>query len=90
MARAPSRRLIRSAAYRGVAQAEHLGLYPNGRPCHFCGVVLRDAADEHTVYVRVADGIVFLHPACALTLGQVLLTEGFRADEDEFTRWTER
>jgi hypothetical protein len=72
-----------------VDQAEHFGLYPNGKSCLLCGRILRDAADEHTIYTRLASGIVFLHPACAVTLGRRLFDEGLHADDDEVGRWIE-
>ncbi len=78
--RAPSRRAIRSAESRAVKQNEHFGLYPNGKPCFYCGLILRDAADEHTVYTRVAAGVIFLHPECARELGRRLATVATRAD----------
>ena len=82
MDRAPSRRQIRSATSRGVAQSEHFGLYPNGKRCFHCGRILRDAADEHTVYTRVASGLIFLHPACAVELGDRLARSGRRAAQE--------
>jgi hypothetical protein len=63
-----------------VAHSEHLDLYPNGKACHLCGRTLRDAADEHTLFTRVSSGIVFLHPRCAVELGEQLLREASRAD----------
>jgi hypothetical protein len=47
-----------------------------------CGRILRDAADEHTRFTRVAAGIVFFHPTCAVELGERLVREGRRADQE--------
>ncbi len=82
MSRAPSRRNIISADHRGVEQCEHFGLYPNGKPCFSCGRILRDAADEHSIYTRVASGLIFLHPWCAAELGKRLVNEAALADAE--------
>jgi hypothetical protein len=87
MGRAPSRRQTPGTHYRGVDQCEHFGLYPNGKRCHGCGAVLRDAADEHTIFIRVTTGIVFLHPRCAVELGRRLVREGTRALAEPDEAW---
>jgi hypothetical protein len=85
--RAPSRRQIARAESRSVEHAERLGLYPNGKRCVYCGHALRDAADEHSIYTLVASGIVFLHPHCAVELGQRLVNEGTHAADVEPAEW---
>ena len=89
MGRAPSRRQIPSARYRGVAQCEFFGLYPNGKRCHACGQLLGDAADEHTIFTRICGNVVFFHPRCAVMLGARLLEEGMRvlAEPQEDVRY---
>jgi hypothetical protein len=86
MGSAPSRRLIARAGDRVVRRMEALGLYPNGKRCLYCGTLLRDAADEHTLFVKLDAGYVFLHPACARQLGAFLLERSLGVDDDEEIR----
>jgi hypothetical protein len=76
MSRAPSRRQILTSQSRTVQFNDRFGLYPNGKPCFLCGRTLRGAADEQSIFARVATGIVFLHGRCAVELGERLVRAG--------------
>jgi hypothetical protein len=78
MTRTPSRRQIPSSENRTVQFNDKFGLYPNGKRCCLCGLVLRDAADEPSIYARLSCRIIFLHARCAVTLGEQLAREGAR------------
>jgi hypothetical protein len=79
MGRAPSRREIPSISPRGARHNEIFGFYPDGQRCLGCGELLGDAADDHTVFTRLACGLVFLHPGCAVEYGAQLMKEGMLA-----------
>ncbi|HVL23626.1 MAG TPA: hypothetical protein VM450_06055 [Thermomicrobiales bacterium] len=82
MTRTSSRRQIPSAEHRTAKFYDHFGLFPNGKRCCLCGQVLRDAADEASVYVRLSCRVLFLHAPCALRLGEKLVREGTEAEEE--------
>lgn len=78
MDRTPSRRQIPTAQSRTVQFHDKFGLFPNGKRCCLCGLVLRDAADEPSLYVRLSCRVIFLHAGCEVRLGEQLAREGAR------------
>jgi hypothetical protein len=72
-----------NAEHRTAQFNDRYGLYPNGKPCLLCGDVLRDAADDPSLYTRVAGGVIFLHARCAVALGEQLTREGEKVAAEE-------
>jgi hypothetical protein len=64
----------------GIQVLRRFGFFPNGKRGCLCGRVLRDAADEPSLYVRLSCRVVFLHAPCAVRLGEKLMREGRAAE----------
>jgi len=78
MGLASSKRMAREDPEIGDA----FGLYPNGRRCFLCAQVMRDAADEHSVYWSGGEvGSIFLHARCAIDFGCHLIKDGLIATD---------
>lgn len=63
--------------------ANAFDLYPNGKHCFSCGAILRDAADEHSVYWHGAGITIFFHNTCAISIGGQLIKDGLIAAQPD-------
>jgi hypothetical protein len=60
-----------------TAVAHAFNLCGNGKPCFFCGGVLRDVIEDHTMYWMGRSGeTIYLHPQCAIDFATHLIKDG--------------